>query len=282
MTSSTALPICIPVDYDFDAESIDWDDVGEFLNEETYPERSSTSATVSSTKKRAKVRVAKSLATKSVKVRRESSVALKHLAFPSFDKSDALVYFACTFARLINNGDLRQVQHIMRGHLAKGCDVSMSRDGSFSMQLSRFAAMLTMTEMTAPDVLVCMRTTKVEGNQIKALLYYKYTDVPEIYNYADRFVSDPVLKHIFTGNRKAVLSHNMGLSKLPVAQRDAILAVIDMNEPVQVYGSIEMTLTIDDFTKKVTKFEYIGQLTSICHNDITYKTTCSSEDLLVC
>lgn len=286
MTTSAELPIDIPIDYDFDAESIDWDDVGEFLSEgtgsEDGPELSSASTTTSSTKRRSKAKAAKSLAIKSTKFRRESTVVLKRLAFPSFDKSDGLVYFACTFARLINNGDLRQIQHIMKAHLAKGCDVTMSRDGSFCMQLSRFVALMTITEITAPDVFVCMRSTKVEGNQIKALLYYKYTDVPEVYSYSDRFVSDPVLKYIFTGKRKTVLSRNMGLNKMSAAQQDAVLAVLDKNEPVQVYGTIEMELTIDDLTKKITKFQYIGELSSICHNDITYKTICSSEDRLVC
>lgn len=276
----------IPVDYDFDADLFDWDEVGNVEYEtvmlEDGPQGLNCGGTVARVETVARVvakRESRKKATKSAaltvaKNRYDSKATPKLFAFPSFDKSDAMVYFPCTFARLINTGDFHKLKHFMRCHVAKGCDVSLARDGGFSMTLPRFSQMLATSEITLPDIVVCMRTTKVENNTIKALLYFKYTDLPEVYNYVDSFISDPVLRYMFTGKRGEVLTRNMGLDSLPLEQREAVRAVIDVNEAIQVYGTMELELTIDDLTKKITKFEYIGRLTSICHNNVTYQTIC--------
>lgn len=181
-----------------------------------------------------------------------------------------MIFFPCTLARLINSGDTPKLRSFLKTHSTKGCDVSLSRDEDFAISMTRFSTMMETTDIAQPDIVVCMHTTKVEANQISAVLYFKYTDAPEMYDYLDNFISDPLLKAIYTGKRKDVLSHNLQLKSLPTEQQEEITRVLELNKDLQVYGKMELELTIDEVTKKITKFQYIGRLTSISHDGAMY------------
>lgn len=186
-----------------------------------------------------------------------------------------MIYFPCTFARLINSGDTPKLRSFLKTHTTKGCDVSLSRDEDFAISLTRFVTMMETTDIAQPDIVVCMHTTKMEANQIRAVLYFKYTDAPEMYEYLDSFISDPLLKAIYTGKRKDVLTHNLQLKLLPLEKQEEIYSIIDLNKELQVYGKMELELTVDDLTKKITKFQYIGRLNSICYDGTMYESLSS-------
>eukprot|EP00388_Colpodella_angusta_P044102 GDKK01061722.1.p1 GENE.GDKK01061722.1~~GDKK01061722.1.p1 ORF type:complete len:296 (-),score=33.48 GDKK01061722.1:55-942(-) len=278
------------VNYDFDAEDFDWEAVGEILDNNIATNEVTSCLTalspastlagvqplvqqqrVADRRPSLKKKTAKSFASKNGKTRQHEAKILKWFVFPSFDKSDSMIFFPCTFARLINSGDTPKLRTFMKTHSTRGCEVSLSRDEEFANSLLRFATMMETTDIAQPDIVVCMHNTKVEANQICAVLYFKYTDAPEMYDYLDAFISDPLLKAIYTGKRKDVLTHNLQLKSLPNDEQEKIFHIISLNERLQVYGKMELNLTVDDVSKKITKIEYIGRLTSICHDGTMYQ-----------
>jgi len=290
MTDSTEILANDLADYDLNAGDFDWEEVGELFGEEINTQgkedfrripysnsRHVIAFTLLSpgTKNAKKKKAVKSLIPRNGKIPRHHAKPLKWFAFPSFDKSDSMIYFPCTFARLINSGDTPKLRSFLKLHTMKGCEVSLSRDEDFAISLARFSTMMETTDIAQPDIVVCMHTTKVEANSIRAVLYFKYTDAPEMYDYLDNFISDPLLKAIYTGKRKDVLTHNLQLKQLSMEKQEEIYSIIDLNEDLQVYGKMELELTVDDKTKKITKFQYIGRLNSICHNGTMYEAVCS-------
>eukprot|EP01032_Pedospumella_encystans_P013441 gene13441-15476_t len=69
--------------------------------------------------------------------------SLKWRSFPSFDRSDSTIYFATSFARLVNSGDAVGLNKLITNHFAKGSEVILREgEGGFRVPLSMYMDML--------------------------------------------------------------------------------------------------------------------------------------------
>ena len=189
------------------------------------------------------------------------------LVFPSFDRSNATIYFASTFARMSNNGDIHGLQKLITTHCAKDIDVRLQPE--FSVPLPMFLDMLAIYSTISPDLVSCMHSTKVVDNTISAVLYTKVTDLPEMYNYNACVVEDKY-KWIFVGTRRALFDKKYKLPAMEKTRRDAIYQLLDKEAALQVYGRVDMTLTLHPRTKKVADFAFVSTYTSVFHDNVHY------------
>ncbi len=193
--------------------------------------------------------------------------SLKWSSFPSFDKSDAMVYFPSTFARLRNSGDCKKVCELLRAYCTKSCRVEfMKVPHSWSVPLSIFLQLLVADDSIHPDGVICMRSTKVVDNQIIAELYFKHADVPEAHQYRGISASyvDKEYHWMVTGQpRTPLLIRNLRLdTRTELAKKQAI-RLIESQADLELYGKLDLSFTFDAQTKKVTKISYLSHYTSI-------------------
>jgi hypothetical protein len=194
---------------------------------------------------------------------------LRWRSFPSFDKSDATIYFASSFARLMNSGDEVGLSKLITSHCAKDLTVNLTKDGFFA-PVSQYIDMLSISSALQPDSVMCMNSTKVVDNKIFAVLLQKYTDVAEMYRVSNCIVTDSKYKPLFVGERKFIFSRRFSLDKRDTSKRQLILDFLDRNVDLQIYNRIDVVLTLHEHTKKIIHYDYLTTSTSVCYNGVHY------------
>ena len=195
----------------------------------------------------------------------------KLFAFPSFDRSDALIYFASTYSRLKNSGDTLTMSKLLLNRCAKNCTVMLSHNANDSVSAARYLELSDITDILHPDSVCCMHSTKVIGNQIKSIIYFKFTDIPAMHEHANLIVSDPLFRSFFVGKRKDVLKKRFGMScGMQQGDRARVYELVESEEEFQVYGHCEFNLTIDEHTKKIVSMQYLTSLDSVGHDGKQY------------
>jgi len=149
--------------------------------------------------------------------------------------------------------------------------VGAHRHGRFCVPLTSFLDMLAINNDINPDMMSCMHSTKVDGNQIMAVLYSKQTDTAEMYDYRGAVI-EPKYRWLYCGRRKDLLARNLGLENLDALKRGPVLNLLDKNVDIEMYHRVEITLTLHERTKKVIDFKYVSITTSLYYDGVHYPT----------
>ena len=182
-------------------------------------------------------------------------------AFPRFNRSDSLLYLPHTLTKLMNSGDTDTISKLFQHHLDKNCVVML---GPERIGVSALLSMSRVISDIRPDLIICVRETKVVGNVIYASSYMKYTDVKQSYISDVINTADEQVKHKFTKKREYLLNkgEHSGPQRTDEEQTElAALAASDAN--VLVYATCNMMFIIDDKTKKIVKFCFDRRITSV-------------------
>lgn len=191
---------------------------------------------------------------------------MKLYAFPAFDKSKSMLYFASTYARLLNSGEVDELSRVIKSYCIKDCEVKLHE--TLVVSLMQYVDLLSISNIFHPDSVCCMHSTKVVDNQIKSVLYFKYTDVPEMYTYAETVCTDPAYNWVYVGKRRNIIRRNLELDRQTEETQMAIYDLIEKEEQVQVYGKVLLTLTFDQYTKKIQHVRYDSKYTSVAHKNV--------------
>lgn len=227
-------------------------------------------------KRRYKKRVAKSSVVSVITKPAPCHPRPKLYVFPSFDKSDAIIYMPSTIARLTNTGDIDRMTKLIRGHCSKDCEVIMGADkeNGITLPMTIFTSLLECATILYPDIISCMHTTKVIENQIHATMYFKYTDYAALPDHARTIPSvrdNELNKIVFTAPRKENLAQKLRLDAQPEDIGARIRELLDLEEEIQMYGKEDVIITIDQHTKKVISYQSDCVFVSVCHNGQQYK-----------
>mmetsp|Transcript_19268 Transcript_19268/g.32260 ORF Transcript_19268/g.32260 Transcript_19268/m.32260 type:complete len:388 (+) Transcript_19268:143-1306(+) len=96
-------------------------------------------------------------------------------AFPSFDKSDSLIFFPTTFIKHRNCHDFHEMYKLFRRCLAKDCQASFPF-GKFPGHPLLLTRVLQIVAKAFPDTCLLAESTRVEGNIVTAKIFNKFTD----------------------------------------------------------------------------------------------------------
>lgn len=206
-------------------------------------------------------------------VSRKRKPGPKLYVFPSFDKSDAVVYLPSTLARLKNSGDTERILKLVKRHCSKDCAVILGRNTEMTISMDLFMGLVDCGAVLYPDAISCMHTTRVVENKILATMYYKYTDYPAISECAKllpRVANDPFCLAAFAGARKEALTLKLKLDDQLEDVRDAVLDLLDREQEFQVYGKEELIFTIDPFSKKIISYQSLNTMLSVSYNGVQY------------
>lgn len=184
------------------------------------------------------------------------------MAFPAFDKCDSLIYFPSSFARHLNSADSKALAKLLSTHMHKECQINAifgSRDKLCSKSLVTYTDIANEVE---PDRIMCVHTTKVVENQIRAVIYMKQTDSQPLYN---------MMSHTLLGSGMDFSSIIRRSDRFNLYDKDTTLSSeaiqqlmyhASLEEDLVLYLRCDFILTFDYVTKKITAMDVIGRLTS--------------------
>jgi hypothetical protein len=196
--------------------------------------------------------------------RRARSRALKLYAFPDLDRCNSLLYFPATITRLMNSGDFKELEKMLNSRVANKSYFQFP-GGDELKTTTEFVEKMKIKDSIHPDSMTCVRGTKVVGNQIIATAYFKFTDNLFIYNAVvpnlPNVLSDACVR--MGGTRSERLLSEVQPSFANEEQRAHAVRLLDSDEDLVVYGTGTMTLTLDEFSKKIVTLSFCGKVTSV-------------------
>jgi len=215
--------------------------------------------------------VVKTAFSRTVGKRVRSRRRAKLLAFPHFDKCDSLIYFPHSMVRMLNSGDLKSLSKMMHSYVHPSCKVNFAEDKIFTTTYHQVLEVFAFEETVHPDSLMCVHNTKVESNEIKATVYFKFTDCKQLSSQ----VPLPDFKVPFEDEES--IATRSGLKKKLIKSTtahvdDEVLRLIDSERDIVVYGKMQMNLKVDDFSKKIMDFMFQVELTSCAPTVNIYDT----------
>ena len=183
------------------------------------------------------------------------------VAFPTFDRCDSLVFLPSTLTRLINSDDIAGAAKLCHTHMRKDCIINYRTDPgtNFTFNLKSFLYFAKLTNILEPDRVMCVHSTKVVDNQIRATVYMKLTDTQMLYRMNNTHnESDAQIAELLPQDRtKRFTMHSNGHPD------SSILQLSRLDEDLLLYLKYELIMTFDDVTKKVYAMDFTFALTSV-------------------
>eukprot|EP00598_Pedospumella_elongata_P014459 CAMPEP_0185013112 /NCGR_PEP_ID=MMETSP1098-20130426/98641_1 /TAXON_ID=89044 /ORGANISM="Spumella elongata, Strain CCAP 955/1" /LENGTH=315 /DNA_ID=CAMNT_0027542177 /DNA_START=51 /DNA_END=998 /DNA_ORIENTATION=- len=192
-------------------------------------------------------------------------------AFPSFDRCDSLLFFAHSLARHLNSGDIPSVAKLFASHISTDChihSVKASCRGNHriacpTVDAPTLVRMYAMHNEIFPDRITCVRSVQVDGNQIKALSYIKFTNSPAIIGSFAETTKEPLFVTFFGKDWKTTQRQKIEDDERPEQQKEEIFRLIEAGKDMVVHSRMEYTLTIDDRTRKIIAWKAVMNTMSI-------------------
>ena len=190
-------------------------------------------------------------------------------SFPSYDKSDSAIYFPSTFTRLFNGGDFEQLYKLFSSHMDMNCDMNVTYMNAKpnTQNLTEFYSFF--IDMF-PDMVMCVDSISVVENQIRAVIYRKYTDVKAIKDGLIRATKTPIQNAMLQTflQRERFLSY--GLTK---KEKKELKAILKQETDLEVFLRMQMILRLDHNGKFVNLMIITGLETV---NPVQYNTSSAS------
>ena len=184
-------------------------------------------------------------------------------AFPSFDKSDALIYLPNTLSRYMNTGDVPALSKLLLSHCDKSCVVDVPKFSS-AINVRKLVQIFDKMFDIHPDcvAVACAHQTKIAGNQISSSLFLKLTDIKIIQDVIRPSLHDPVLNEIFGSTRQQRMQRQLVCAQSP-EEETQIRTLGQTDNDILIHVHVKLVLTIDEKTKKVCKFGVQWKSTSM-------------------
>jgi hypothetical protein len=206
----------------------------------------------------------------SVPLRRQKQTAALYV-FPSFDKCDSLLYFPYSFTRHINSSDFTALYKLMNSHLDKNCSINMGSCDNIEhvLNMKAFVKLFEFMDQFQPDRIMCVHTTKVVENRILSAIYMKFTDVKSIVESALETGKKNIPTKDFPIPGGCGLSRDDHLkmkvadSKKPAEEQQRLCAMVEQYSDLVINLRIDLTITIDEISKKVTDLRFDKELLSM-------------------
>lgn len=200
-------------------------------------------------------------------LRRRSSGSVsgefKLYAFPTFDKCDSLLFFPTTIAAICNSGDMPALAKLLYSRASKDCKVNVNVISSQDMTVKAYLKTQALVIELHPDIILCVHTTRVEGNEIRASMVLKFTASKALYAALSRLKRESASSAFFSVDRTEGLKHIIRVEDIPDEERLQFYALLDTDLDLVIHKRSEMVLTFDDTSKKLTRMSIKCRLTGI-------------------
>jgi hypothetical protein len=180
-------------------------------------------------------------------------------SFPSYNRCDSLLFFPATFTNCLNSGDFVSLNKLIHSRIDQNCEFKLAES---RISLEGMLIVLELMNDLHPDSVHFVHTTKVVGNQIRASMCYKYTDNMKLRQALAGTFPDTRIFKACAGPRGDPEQRTQYVNNRPDDEKADILYNLAFAEEVVVYGNSYMTLTFDDYSKKVIALSLGCEFTS--------------------
>lgn len=124
-----------------------------------------------------------------------------------------------------------------------------------SLDLDTLMYVFNVLDQLHPDCVMCVYSTKIVDNEIRASIHFKCTETRSIRDAVKRTVSDLSLLDLSPAPYDDIEGLNALLAAKPESEREEQELLARTAESVLIYGQSQMVLTFDDFSKKITRLD---------------------------
>jgi hypothetical protein len=191
-------------------------------------------------------------------------------AFPSYDKSDSLLYFPVSLVRHANSGDYAGLSRLLTTSVDKNCEVMCKcYHGPGAMPARCLANVFQLMNEMHPDTIMCVHGTQVEGNTITAAIYAKFTYCHAItdalrhaHSSYNHDLPEPVSYSMLQTSQHHCRDQLQHESMLNDAQRGAIHQMVRDRATMLMYVKVVLTVVCDEMTRKIVSVKFDQHITS--------------------
>jgi hypothetical protein len=189
--------------------------------------------------------------------------------FPCYDKCESLTRFPTAMVTHLNTGDFCSLSKLFGSHLHQDCKImykffNLQMNGASLLRLFQF-----MNDLH-PDSYMCVHHTKVSSTEIKATIHGKFTVCWKIHDTVVRMLTDPCQRKLLPMIADENLIKSLVGNARSQLEEDSVAALVRERKDIVVYAQIDLTLTIDDASKRVSAMCVDSWPTSVKAADVLY------------
>lgn len=159
---------------------------------------------------------------------------------------------------------MKGFSRLLLSRLDKNCVINVPYLASEPVSAALLVQFHALLSEIHPDSVACVHSTKVVDNKIVATIHTKFTACNTIYDSVARERKDPLLQPMFGVQRSASLIRNINMEDRPEEEKNQFIHCVNSTrEDLVFYVRFELGLTVNDVSKKVTRYELIGHVTSV-------------------
>ncbi len=179
--------------------------------------------------------------------------------FPAFDKCDSLLFFPSSFSSFLNSGDISNLARLMKTRIDMDCKVHLC---GMIMGIPQMIRVFECMNDLHPDNISCVHTTNVVGNQIRAVMYSKYTESKTLRASLSQTYPDKEIFQLCASATVDPVKLNQFLATRPVSEQQPLTNLFYEHGELLIYAKTYLTLTFDETTKTITNFAMDCEYTS--------------------
>ena len=203
--------------------------------------------------------------TKSNLAKIKVSTERRLIVFPTFLKCDSMFYFPHSMTRMLNNGDRDALRQLTRSHLSPDCSVYFC--GVRDMNVSKMCDVMDASSIVHPDCMQFVHNVVVQENTITATIYFKLTDSRALVETAQKTMN---LSSNVHSSLRSNLIKSLAERSSRTAEDTELINLLSSFEELEIYGKVDMKLSVNDDSKKVDKFSYHCNLSSVRYSSKSY------------
>jgi len=189
------------------------------------------------------------------------------VAFPVFDKCDSLLYFPSTMVKYFNSVDMESAAKLLNKYIDKNCAISFNTNVYDGLSPRIYREMMVTAAELEPDRIMCVHSTKVVENQIKATIYIKVTDLQSLHsrlpsNFAGFTEADSAKLGLHPDRSQRFQLYATGPSTSEQALLDLQSQALQ-DADIEMYMRLDYVMTIDEYRRKIVKIDHMYSLTSV-------------------
>lgn len=185
-------------------------------------------------------------------------------SFPQLGNYDSLLFFPTAYTKHMNSGDIPAMSKLISSHLDKNCSIAYRYLSPHALTPTNLVDLLQVISDLRPDMIMCVNSTEVTENTIKASILLKCTDSKVLFDaLASRVQSQSPFPQFLEMTREDALKEKIMRRAWPEEEKRRLIGLAEAGLDFVKHVHMNMTLTVDPVTKKVTDMTMIGRVTSL-------------------
>ena len=173
---------------------------------------------------------------------------------------DSIFYFTAAMVGCLNSGDNIGLADLLHFTMKDECDLGIYCFNS-RLSMRSFLKFFEILNLIHPDRILCLNGAAVEKNHVTTSAVMKFTDCKLLFDYVSKTVNEPEIMSMFN-TRADHLKRRLFLTGRTDQEREDMVKLVESDNDLVIYGALQVHVTFDELTNKVSGLYLSGGLTS--------------------